>query len=1401
MSEVVDIDPAEGGGAPPARRRGPRPHHYAAAVLSLLAFLILGLMAVVRFGVLTDAGRSLVVERLDGLDLGSVGRLRVAGLKGDLWSEFSLDRLSIVDSRGAWLDLRSLQVAWEPLELLNRRAHIQLLLADQLTLAHRPAAGPGGGGPRPLGIQVDRLQTRLETLPAFSIERGLFQVQASLDLERDGGLAGDIEAQNLIHPGDGLNANFDLGVGKQVVLDAHARESRGGALAGVLGLPTAKAFNLDAKAGGNVDTGQLKLLASSGDDHVAEADGVWTKAGGSARGWVSLAASTWTASYLKALGPRLSFTLQQGRATGATKQLQAQLVADNASLSIGGAIDPIKLRSSQGLKTELKVRDLSKVMAQLAVGPGQFAGVMSGALDDWDLRGEVVAERLAFDGYALASARGPAHLAYHQHELRLMATANGAGGQGGGLLTALAGARPHVSLDASRLSDGRLLLRDLQADGAGLKLTATGGKGLLGDLSFKGQGQFSNLAAARPGAKGVVDVKWSASQFRAKQPWKFNLDANAANLVTGEDHLDHLLGQKPHLSTDAAYGDGVLTFAKLDLTGAAARASGAGTVGKDGALKLVLDWSAEGPFEVGPMEIAGKARGAGTLSGTLATPRADLGADFERIDLPQLSLTGARVTASIMRGPTGLDGVFGLVAADASGPAHAKAGFHIHDGGVDLQDLDAAAGGATVRGAAVWRNGTLPSADLTLAVGAGAFLAQGRADARLKIADQGASSSADMALTASNLLLKGSTSLVRTLSLSAKGPLSQLPYAVLAEIQAEQGPVRLNGNGVSSQTQKGVAFTFNGAGRFRQADFRTLSPARVTVEGAERAAHLDLSLGGGRVDVQADQDGAGVNAKAALTSVDLGALGEDLAGHVDADLTLAGQGDHLEGRLDAHLKGARSRDAPAKLALNGSVAASLSGSRISVQATVDGASSDGHASVNANLPAVATAAPFRIAIDQTKPMDGQFAVDGELQPVWDLFFGDGRELGGQLTAKGTLGGSLNKPQVTGHGSLVHGRFEDATTGLKLRELAAEVNLEGEALDVQRFTAKDAHTGTLSGQGRLEVGPNGASTLTLNAHGFQLLDNELAKATATGVVTVVREASGQAKLSGNLTIDRADISAETSRAPPGVAAMDVVERNKPFLATQGLQAQASKGPAIDLDVSIKAPGRIFVKGLGLDAELSLDARVVGVTNSPMLTGTARIVRGDYDFAGKRFSIDDRGVVYLASSTDKIRLDLTATRDDPTLTAIIRIQGTAAKPQITLTSTPTLPDDEVLSQVLFGQSAAQLSPVEAAQLAAAVTTLATGGGFDVMGGLKNFARLDRLALGGGDAATGVTVSGGKYIGSRVYLELTGGGRQGASAQVEIKATKALSFISQIGGETGAKLSVRWRHDYGRAPPVGK
>jgi translocation and assembly module TamB len=115
------------------------------------------------------------------------------------------------------------------------------------------------------------------------------------------------------------------------------------------------------------------------------------------------------------------------------------------------------------------------------------------------------------------------------------------------------------------------------------------------------------------------------------------------------------------------------------------------------------------------------------------------------------------------------------------------------------------------------------------------------------------------------------------------------------------------------------------------------------------------------------------------------------------------------------------------------------------------------------------------------------------------------------------------------------------------------------------------------------------------------------------------------------------------------------------------------------------------------------------------------------------------------------------------------------------------------------------LEAAQLASAVSGLATGGGFDVLGDLRTFARLDTLAIsgGGGEAAS---VSGGKYLTSDLYLELTGGGHaaassthvlnrtgSGSSAELEWRVRRNFSIISTVGSQGDTGLSIRFRHNY--------
>ena len=807
---------------------------------------------------------------------------------------------------------------------------------------------------------------------------------------------------------------------------------------------------------------------------------------------------------------------------------------------------------------------------------------------------------------------------------------------------------------------------------------------------------------------------------------------------------------------------------------------------------------------IGPLEIDGAAKGVGSVGGSVSHPTADVTADFGVIDLPVVPLRAARLILSLQSGANGEDGRFSLSGDSQYGAAKGAAAFRFAAGGMDLTQIDVDAAGVRATGAASLREGEPSSADLTLAIGPGVLLSEGRASGRLRLVSAAGAGAprADIDLNASGAVLAQSGAGVRTLKLTASGPFNRLPFNLSADGAAASGPWHVAGDGLFSHVGGADAVTFAGGGRFHRVNFHTLTPARFDFGAHRQSANLRMSLGSGQAAVDATMDYGAMDAKATVSNVDLGILSQDYVGRVNATVALSGRGAVLNGLLDAKLAGAGGRDLKGAPPVDGEIKARLIPGAIMLNATL-GNSQGLTATSDLTLPAVASAAPFRIALETKRPMSGAFAINGELKPVWDLLLGGDRSLAGHVVASGTIGGDIADPRAVGTAALDNGQFRDAGAGLKLQNVTLRASLANNAVDVSQFSAGDGGRGQMSGSGRVSLLRDGVSTFRLDLQAFRLIDNDYAQANASGQISVNRGTDGRVKLAGELTIDRAQIS-PNSPVASGVVPMDVVEINKPADFDERFAAPPRRAAPIGLDLRLHSPGGIIVKGRGLNLELSINAHVEGTTAAPVLSGDAHVVRGDYNFAGQRFQIADSGVVHLGSTAQAIRLDLTATRDNPTLTAVIRIEGTAAKPTITLTSTPVLPRDEVLSQVLFGASASQLSPLQAAQLASAVSGLASGGGFDVIGGLRNLAHLDRLGISdtptvGGTLVggkyvynTATTVSGGKYISNNVYLELIGG-REGSGAQVEWQVRKHVSLVSRVTSQGDSQVSVRWRKDY--------
>lgn len=1359
---------------------------------AILAGLLIVLAGGLRLAPITPQGRMFLEARASGLKLGRIGKLHIEGLSGDIWKNFGVRRLTISDEQGVWLEAHDLRVAWRPTELFGRRFHAERIDARDVMVLRRPTMEPKGpkSSVAPVSVDLDAFRFRLITRPAFSGKDGDFDVTGDYEMARLGGQKGKLGVASRLHVGDHLNLDFDLGRSKSLRLIADATEANGGAIAGALGLPANRSFDLKAKADGTTSRAAFNVLARSGATTPLQADGAWTEQGGSARGRLDLTASTLTERLSKMFGPEANFTIDGKKATkDGLSDLNLAIIAQNLTLHGHGLADLAKKRTGpDGIAFSAQVGQLKRIVTIPQMGRGLADGVFRLEDGGFSVEGDIDVADLELMGYHLKRAKGPVMVRWAKGELQIKAAATSSGGGGTGLL-ALLGPSPKATFEGERIKGGKFLIKAARIDAPNLIVTGKGERGPLGGLSFDGDMKVASMGPVRQGAKGSLTAKWTASSI-VNRPWNFTVDSRAAGFATGYPEIDRLLGPTPRLNGKGAWNDGVLSIsdAKLDGTNASLKSSGKMTVAKALELDFKLDWTANGPFTAGPVEVAGKAAGDGHVGGTLTNPKAELNADFDSVDLPMLPLTKAHLVLTFARGPNATDGAATLTADSQYGPARGRTAFRFSPGGIELSELDVDAGGAKAKGAMSLRDGLPATADLTVAVGPGAFLPQGQVKGSAKLVDApgGGGASATLDLTAEDVATGAWK--VRSARIKADGPLARLPLSIDARGEAPGGRWRIGGTGALAQSGKIYDLSLDAAGRMGRTEIKTRETAKVRFGDGPTQARLRLAIDKGRADIDADLGGATAMLKAELAGVAITAFNPDLDGDIDGSFNLRGQGETLTGDFDMRLANARERGAKIEQSLNAKVHGELNDSKLTIVA--DGDNSQGlKADANLVLPVEASAKPLRLMIDKKRGVQGQFSAKGEIKPLWNLLMGADRSLSGRINLQASLGGTLADPRLLGSATLDDGGFEDGQTGLRLRNVVLRAALADNAIDVSQAIGEDGQGGTISGQGRISLARDGVGNFKLDMKSFRLIDNDLASAVATGQASVNRSADGKIKLTGAVTIDRADVSAQ-SKTPVGVVAMDVIERNRPQDLDQGLQRRPTTG-GMTLDLDLKAARRVFVRGRGLDVELSLAAHVGGTSLAPQLSGVARMVRGEYDFAGKRFEFDDDGVVYLSSQLDRIRLDLSATREDTSLTAVVKIQGTAAKPEITLTSKPELPSDEVLSQVLFGASAAQLSPIEAAQLASALASLAGGGGFDVIGNLRSFARLDRLAF--AESATGMTVSGGKYVTDDVYVEIIGGGREGPAAQVEWRVRRTLSLVSRIGGQNDAKLSVRWRKDY--------
>ncbi|RDC75272.1 hypothetical protein DLJ49_00515 [Rhodovulum sp. 12E13] len=349
-------------------------------------------------------------------------------------------------------------------------------------------------------------------------------------------------------------------------------------------------------------------------------------------------------------------------------------------------------------------------------------------------------------------------------------------------------------------------------------------------------------------------------------------------------------------------------------------------------------------------------------------------------------------------------------------------------------------------------------------------------------------------------------------------------------------------------------------------------------------------------------------------------------------------------------------------------------------------------------------------------------------------------------------------------------------------------------------------GSLSVSGPIDLGARFPADLTLTLNGLTLTDPSLYSTTLNGQVSV----SGPLTGGGGAIAGRIDVGETELRIPSGgvgfganiprvthvgEAAAVRQTRVRAGLVNERRDeriAEGRPGNVFSLDLAINAPNRIFVRGRGLDAELGGAFTVGGTTRNPAPVGGIEVIRGRLDILGRRLELAEDGRMTLGGDLVPF-LDLAATSDDAEdFTIIIRIEGPVNEPTFAFESQPPLPGDEVLARFFFGKGLANLSALEAAQLAASVARLTGRGGNGLLGGLREslgVSDLDLVTDDEGDAALQI----GTYLSENIYTDVTTSTGGETELNINIDITDDVTVQGSADNEGETSIGIFYQRDY--------
>ncbi|ALJ14288.1 translocation/assembly module TamB domain-containing protein [Sphingopyxis macrogoltabida] len=1393
------------------------PQSWPLRILRWIGLALLGivlLLALFLVGLNSDAGRRFVVTQIEKYEFENGMKIGIGRLDGSLFSAMTIRDFTLSDPKGVFLASPEVKVDWRPLRYLANHIDVRSATAQTITMQRIPAfkVVPDTGEPLlpDIDIDVGKLQVdRFIFEPAVAGERQEARLGGKIAIaDRRAQVTADAETIGAKAKGDTLKLLLDaVPEANRLAMTLDVNAPQGGVLAAMGGFKEPLTAKLDGRGDWKVWNGNL--TANLGAAPLARLaltarDGTFAIKG------MAQASRLLTGPAAEILGTETAIDLT-ARLAERKAAIDGRLSSDAARLGISGGID-LATNRYDGLQLAVNILRPGAIAPAVRANGLRATAKLDGAFALPTVEYQANANSLAVNDIIVEtlSLAGKARVDADQ----IVIPVAGRAARIRGLDTVAGGTLVQVRLDGDlAYSNGRILSDNLRLRSPRIDAKAI----VIADLNkgFYTGAIDGRINDYRIESVGIFDIDTDADLKTAPRGgFEIVGRVRARSTRLFNSGVRDFLGGNATASSDVRYGtDGIIRFANLRLTAPRLRVTGGqGSYSPNGQIQLAARANST---DYGPVGVQ--------LAGTISDPRAVVTAER-----PGLGIGLANLVARINGAPNGYrlaatgDTDYGPLSADvvlltAAGPLT-----------IDIERGDLSGIGF---------NGRLVQS------AAGPFTGQLNASGQglgglVRLSAAGKYQAAAINVRANNVVLPGPAKLaVGSAIVDADVTLYEQPH-IVADIQIADtrirdydiavGRVKIDYRDGSGKAQalvegtSGVPFRIAAnadlqpklwrasvQGRATGINFRTTSPARI-IPGDDGYELLptNINLGRGSNARVAGRFGDGIMIQSRLDRVNMAILNTvypdmGLGGRATGSLDFEQANPDAFPRADARLTiddftrtTAASVSQPVdvnfvgKLLTDGGEARAVMRKRGSVIGRLQ-----------ASLRPLGPGAGSWMERLQAAPLGGGIRYNGPADTLYSFFGPADQHVTGPIAVAADFSCSVADPCLNG---VVRGKdmvYENQTFGTRLTNIAVNGRFTGNRLEIEQLTAT-AGDGSIQAKGYISLASADGYPMNISAtlDNARLARSENIAARATGTLTLEKVAGQTALLSGDLRLPETRYKIVLEGAAK-VPVLTGVRRKPPTgrrrVTGDGLAAVGgSLFDLIRLDIRLRAPDEIYVSGMGLESEWQADVKLTGTTQAPRVNGQIELVRGTLGFAGRSFELEQGRVTFPTGDAFDPSVQLVASDTIDTVTVNVNVSGRAMNPQITFSSVPGLPQDEIVSRILFGDSITSLSPLQAVQLASSLNTLrGGGGGLSPLGALQSATGIDRLRVLGPDDAVGrgTALAAGQYISKDIYLEVITDARGYTATQLEISLSKALSILSQAGGSGQSNLSIRYRKDY--------